>query len=361
MVDVNNRYKPNIAIPPGETLKEVLESQNMTQKEFAERVELSKKTVNQIIKGIAPITPETALKFESVFGIPASFWNNLERNYQETDLRLKTEKELEKEKEILKSINYSDLVKLHWVKEAKTIKDKILNLRSFLSVSSLKLVPNVYNAAFRKTKNSKASPFAIAAWIEKGVKKANEIETEPFDKKKIISCINNFRSLTLKKPEEFVPRLISDCASCGIALVILPYLPKTHANGATKWLNSKKALLLLNNRFRFIDIFWFTFFHELGHLILDSKKDTFIDLEKENKKNNLEKKPDEFAANTLIPRKDYEKFISLDRDLNEESIFNFAESIGIHSAIIIGRLEYDGLISHAKFNHLKPRLVFKEA
>jgi len=77
------KFEPNYPIPPGETLLETLEYLGMTQAELAKRTGRPKKTINEIIKGKIAITPETALQFEKVLGIPSSFWNNLQRNYEE--------------------------------------------------------------------------------------------------------------------------------------------------------------------------------------------------------------------------------------------------------------------------------------
>lgn len=82
-------FRPNYAVPPGETLKETIGSVGMTQAEVAQRIGQPKKTINEIIKGKAVITPDTAIQLERVLGVPASFWNNLERNYQETLSRLR--------------------------------------------------------------------------------------------------------------------------------------------------------------------------------------------------------------------------------------------------------------------------------
>jgi HTH-type transcriptional regulator / antitoxin HigA len=81
--------QPKYAIPPGETLRETLEAIGMTQAELADRMDRPKKTINEIIAGRASITAKTALQLERVLGISASFWNNLERNYQETKTRPK--------------------------------------------------------------------------------------------------------------------------------------------------------------------------------------------------------------------------------------------------------------------------------
>src|SRR5216117_4117994 len=76
-------YSPDYAVPPGDTLLEVIESLGITQAELAERTGRPKKTINEIIQGKAAITPETALQLERVLGVHASFWNNLERGYRE--------------------------------------------------------------------------------------------------------------------------------------------------------------------------------------------------------------------------------------------------------------------------------------
>ena len=78
------RFRPNYAVAPGETLSEMLESRGMTQVELVQATSRSKKTINEIINGRAAITGETAIRLERALGVPASFWNNLERNYRET-------------------------------------------------------------------------------------------------------------------------------------------------------------------------------------------------------------------------------------------------------------------------------------
>jgi len=78
-----NHYAPDYVSPPGETLQEILEERGMSQAELAERTGRPKKTINEIINAKAAITPETALQFERVLGVSASFWNNRERRYRE--------------------------------------------------------------------------------------------------------------------------------------------------------------------------------------------------------------------------------------------------------------------------------------
>ena len=82
------KYQPDYAVPPGATLQEVLDEAGMTQAELAERTGLSAKHINQVIKGHASLTPQTAFRLEPVVGVPAKMWNSLEANYRDSLLRI---------------------------------------------------------------------------------------------------------------------------------------------------------------------------------------------------------------------------------------------------------------------------------
>ena len=77
------RFRPDYAVPPGATLLETIETLGISQAELARRTGRPVKTINEIVKGKVSITPETALQFERVLGIPAMFWINREGNYRE--------------------------------------------------------------------------------------------------------------------------------------------------------------------------------------------------------------------------------------------------------------------------------------
>jgi len=77
-----NQYVPDCISPPGETLLEVLVIRGIRQIELAECIGKPPAMINEIIQGIAPITPEIAFQLERVLNIPARFWNSRERRYQ---------------------------------------------------------------------------------------------------------------------------------------------------------------------------------------------------------------------------------------------------------------------------------------
>lgn len=354
MVNKRDDFTPVVAIPPGETLKENLDYINMSQKELSERTGISIKHINEIIKGKSPITQETALKLEYVLGIPANFWNNLEANYRDTLARIKDEDELETEFDIAKEIPYSVIAKLGWVNPTKDIKEKVKNLRSYFGVSSLKQVPLVFSGAFRKVDSKNTSSYALAAWLRKGLLISNSIQTETFNRSKLKKLIPTFRELTNKDPKEFYPEMNNLCASCGIALVLVEHIPKTYACGATQWVNANKAIIQLSVRGAKADIFWFTFFHELAHILLHENKE--FHLQEFQKDCASEDEADNYASNWLIPIDEYKKFLKTDyRDKNNIKLF--AQKINIHPCIVVGRLCHDNKTEFKYYNDLRPSFI----
>lgn len=349
----NDKYFANIAIPPGETLLEVLESLNMTQRELAKRIGMSVKTINEIIKGKAPITAETALKLELVLDTPASFWINLESNYREALARIKAQDEIQNDYKILDTIPYVDMARNNWVPKTSKKSEKVMNTRKFFNVALLTSIPTTITGAFKKSEGKTVSPYAVAAWLRKGQIDSEKIECNSFNKTKLKALIPFFRTLTLKNPEEVFDVLVEKCKECGVALVLTPLIPKTSIDGATQWLSSEKALVQLSIRGKRLDRFWFTFFHEIAHILHHGKKEIHINFYV--KENHIEDEADLLASQWIIPEKEYEKFIS-ENNISRLSIRKFAQSIGIHPCMIVGRLQHDKLIEFNEYNDLIPQI-----
>jgi HTH-type transcriptional regulator/antitoxin HigA len=344
-------YVPPIPIPPGETIREVLQEKYLTQVELAQRLEMTTKHVNEIISGKAPITADTAVKLEDILGLPTSYWLNLEAIYQESLIRLR-DRETQEEIEIAKAIPYSQLTKYGLVSNTRKTKERIQSLRKFFEVPSLKLIPEIHSVAFR-AKEGDANPYALAAWLQWGISESRKIETEPYNRTLLIQSIPYFRQLTLLPAQEFVPLLKERCSQCGIALVFAPHLKKTYAHGATKWLSPDKVLVLLSLRYKFADIFWFSFFHEISHVLWHQKKQIYVNLD--TKIDDIERDADRRAAEMLLPEKEFSKFISEKYVFTAEIVKEFASEQGVDPSIVAGRLQHDGHIKFSELTELKRR------
>ena len=80
---MSTEFIPPVVYHPGETLKEKLEELNMSIGEFAIRTSQPEKTIYAVINGQSPVTPDMAIAFEKVTGIPTHMWLRHQRRYDE--------------------------------------------------------------------------------------------------------------------------------------------------------------------------------------------------------------------------------------------------------------------------------------
>src|SRR6266436_4063206 len=179
-----NQYTPETVTAPGETLAELLEDRGMSQVELAERMGRPKKTISELINGKCEMTPETALQLERVLGTPASFWNNLERNYRDCLARSEERERLEKHSDWPNLFPMAEMVKRRWIDSAAKGADRVRTLLSFFGVSSIDQWSTRYKnevAAFRLSEKFRPNMYALTAWLREGERRAQRVECKPFD------------------------------------------------------------------------------------------------------------------------------------------------------------------------------------
>lgn len=333
----NNFYSPDTAIHPGISLRDELDFSGISQKDLSARIGVSTKHISQIINGVEPITPETALKLERVLRTPASFWNNLQKNYELVVAQIEEKNRLEHEIEEAKKFTcYNELVDLRFVEKTSDWKEKANNLLNFFGISSLSYVGETQAVAFRQSAGE-FNLYSLASWLRCAEIEYATMDLPDYDKSTLRKLIPEFRELT-KQPEGFGTKLQELCASAGVALIYTPYFRNTKVNGSARWIGNN-PVIQLNTRGVYGDIFWFTFFHEIGHILLHGIKDKFVDYQGQ-KVDEKEKEANEFASDALIPKNEYKDFISHSR-LNRDTVNQFATKIGIDAGIVLGRLAFE--------------------
>jgi HTH-type transcriptional regulator/antitoxin HigA len=347
-------YDPDHAVPAGTTLRDVLERKGMTQSELAARTDLSLKHVNQIIHGVAPITAETALALEKTTGVPSAIWNRLETNYRDRLARLEDRAALRADVAWVKSLPLNALRrrgKLTKGLKGGALVDEVCRFFGVANRQGWERVWKTPLTAFRKSQSFTSDIGAVATWLRLGELEATEIECEPFDPKRFRAALHRIRDMTRDPDFELMVKL---CARSGVALVFVPEIPGTRASGAARWLTPTKGLIQLSLRHKRDDHFWFSFFHEAAHLLLHSKKATFV-TDAGEQDQEVEDEANEFAATLLIPKR-YERELRGLRTLPE--ISNFAEGIGIAPGIVVGRLQRERILDWSQGNGLKRTVDF---
>lgn len=353
-------YNPDIAIHPGYTLAKILARTGMSQKSLSERTGLSEKHLSRIINGKASITVETAFLLENALEGTASFWINLEKNYQETTARIERSALIKKEIGLLPQFPYRELALRGFVESTKLPEKKVEYLWKFFGVSSLLFIHNTETVSFRKKEGNKVTCEAIAAWLRCGELKAQEVESSDYSESILKGSLDKLKLLTREKPEYYSKEVKMILNKSGVKLVYIPHFKGTSVSGAVRWIGNNPViqLSLLGS---YADMFWFNLFHEIGHLILHGKKDKFIEFD--NKyllaETEKEKEADKFASNVLIPEKQYQALLCRN-DITKAVIVQFAIRLKIDPGIVAGRLAHDNKIDWNNISNLRTRLNFTD-
>lgn len=352
-----NQYMPDVVSAPGATLLDLLQERGMSQAELAARAGRPIKTINEIVKGKAAITPETAIQLERVLGVPAAFWNNREALYRESLARRKEHASLERSTHRLKDIPTRAMEKLGWIRTERDPVRKLEQVIAFFGVASVEaLESRALEARFRQSSAFKTNPIAVGAWLRKGHLEADRIDCDPFDAAAFRKVLVEARRLCAGMPDDFAQRLVTLCASTGVAVVYVPELPGTHLSGAARWLSPTKALIQLSVRHKSDDHFWFTFFHEAGHVLLHGRKKVFIDAAN-HENTEEEREADGFASDSLIPPDEWRRFVNA-KHFTKLAIMNFAQRVGLSPGVVVGRLQHEKQLPFGSGNDLKRRMAF---
>lgn len=354
---------PAEVFPPGEFLREELEARGWTQADFAEILGRPPRLVSEIIGGKRAISPETAQGLGDALGVDPQFWLNLESAYQLSRVR-QPDVNVAKRARLFQKAPIKELVRRRWIKASENAEELEASLLKFFGVTSLDQEPEIYPHAARKSSSYKEVTPALFAWLYRARQLARLVQAAPYSEERFPELIARLRSL-LSAPEEIrnVARVLSEF---GIRLVIVEHLSDTKVDGATLWLDGE-PVIALSLRFDRIDYFWFTLFHELGHVKARDglSTDTVpVDTDlvgqgarKPEEKPLGERVADSFAMECIVSQEKLDNFIARIRPLySKEKIRGFAAVNEIYPGLVIGQLQYRGEIPYAHSRDMLTRV-----
>jgi HTH-type transcriptional regulator / antitoxin HigA len=346
-------FRPRFSVPPGAHLEEKLEELGMTQAELARRTGLSQKHINQLIAGDVSLSPRTAVLLERVTGMPASLWNNYESRWQTHLAAEQADRELEPLADWAARFPVGDMRRRDAISTDASGPTLVAELLRFFGIAQADKWDTVYErvvtAQYRAAHGRDRNPYAVAAWLREAEIEATNIHTEPFDAKRARALPDTVRQVVRNATSaaQWWPELVYSFSQTGIALVLVPEYPGlTKLNGATQWQSPSKAVIAVTGRHKRADVLWFTVMHELAHVLLHKKRQTFIDLEDGAASDSPEEQEaDAFAVHALIPEDLQPEFADIPkRDL--KAAVRFADRHELAVGAVIGRLQREGRLPH---------------
>ncbi len=353
-------YKPDYVSAPGETLQETLHKLGISQAELAERTGRPKKTINEIIQGKAAITPETALQLELVLRIPSRFWLAREAAYRAWLARQEENLRISKDVSFLKNLPVKEMIANGWLEKAEDKCEQAKAALSFFGVVSSDKIPLIEPVAFRQSQAFAVNQWALAAWLRRGELEAQRLPNTPYHREHFFKALVEIQTITTEKPSVFVPQMQALCLKSGVILIFVNELPKTSVSGATRWLGQTRPLIQLSLRYKTDDMFWFSFFHEAGHVYLEhAKREILLEDKFKDTLDQRELAANRFAMDLLIPADKFESYLAKN-NFTHDSIKRFASSLGIAPGIVVGRLQYERKVDWKQFRDLKRSITWDD-
>jgi HTH-type transcriptional regulator/antitoxin HigA len=349
-------FNPDWASPPGETITTILRQRSISPADFAQQLEQNLDDVRALLEGRSAITLALARRLSSVLGASVEFWMARDYRYRTTISKLQVS-----QRGWLSELPVSDMAKFGWLNAAPA--ELVGACLRFFGVPSVPAwrasYGGVLNAtAFRTSQSFKSEPGAVAAWLRAGELQATAISCGPWNPDLFRQALAKIRALTRQKdPDRFLPKVQHLCAQSGVATVIVRAPNGCRASGATRFITAEKAILQLSFRFLTDDQFWFTFFHEAGHLLLHGPAKFFLE-ESDAPATAQESEANDFAVRTLIPADEEAEMLRL--PANSQAVIRFATRIGIGAGIVVGQLQHRGQLRPNYLNGLKRRFEWEE-
>ena len=349
--------RPARVAPPGRIIKRELDARGWTQKDLAEIMGRPPQAVSEIVRGRKQIMPETALQLAAAFGTSPELWINLETNYRLYQAREEYDQaDITRRSRLYSLAPIPELTKRGWVRDTDSVEELEREVCAFLGIGSPDQQPRLA-ASFRHTQTQEPEAKAQIAWIRRVEQLAGAQNVREFDRVQVQAALPDL--LACAAETEDVAKLPALLLSLGIHFVIVPHLPHTYLDGAAFILEGH-PVAALTLRYDRIDSFWFTFLHELAHIVAGDEG-LYLDNLDERNGCEVEDKANQLAQDWLIAPEAFAEFAASRRRFSRARIIAFAQSQKRHPGIVLGRLHYEGLVPYKNLRALlvkvKPCLV----
>jgi Zn-dependent peptidase ImmA (M78 family)/plasmid maintenance system antidote protein VapI len=356
-------FEPDWFSTPGDTLRALMARRGLSAVELADRLGCGQDTVRDLISGSKAIDDHVATCLANSLGGSAGFWQRRQATYEQSLDRVVEAIPLEAASGWLKDLPVSGMAASGWIRRPQGRSQALRSCLAYFGVTGpdewrRRYADVAADAAFRTSPTFESSLGPLSAWLRQAEIEASMLPCAVWNRQALAASIPALRKLTLlREPSKFLPRMRSICAAAGVAVVVLRAPSGCRASGAARFLGPDRGMVVLSFRHLSEDHFWFTFFHEIGHLLLHGRSATFVDVDS-SATDVPERQANDFAATTLVPTG---RQIEMERlGSRKMAVIRFAASVGISPGIIVGQMQYRKLLGPERLNFLKRRYTWED-
>jgi HTH-type transcriptional regulator/antitoxin HigA len=338
---------------PGDSVLSAMRRRGISAEALSGRLPGGMAQLRELASGLGVIDEGTAAALSSVLGGSATFWKTRQSKYCEAL------KQAAEQLSVEDSEAWLDRIPVPGGQRRITAATRRVELErrlAYFGVSTLKswdarYGPHQRQARFRRSLAFTQHDGATSVWLREGELEANLRQTATWSSDALRERLSDIRALSkISKPGRFLPPLIKLMAEAGVALVVIRAPKGCRASGASRMISPDKAMILMSFRHRADDHFWFTLFHEIGHLLLHEAS-SFVDAEGMEGDDPCEREANSFAATMIVPKSREAELESLRPD--DDSIRRFAVSLGVAPGLILGQLQHRGIVAPNALRRLR--------
>jgi len=340
--------QPRWASPPQESILSLLHEKGLSVEDLSDRLPLSDTETRRFIEGQVPMTLEIAEALHLLIGGSARFWMTRASHYVESVNWIDAD-------HLAHGMPLRDAARFGWIDESGDWVETAQRVLEYFGVRDAtewrrRYQSSLAGAQYRVSKAFEANELAVITWMRQVERTADTLGLDEWNPSSFRGALQAARKLTrIKNPETFYPRLQSLFRSVGVAVVIERPPTGCSINGATFETRGGSKVIGLTARHRSDDVFWFTFFHEAGHVLEDDLTEPIIDDLEDETLTKAEIAADRFAEAELL--QGYE--LSPKDGRSHTDVIRLAARLGIAPGIIVGQLQHRDLLSHKSLNALK--------
>jgi HTH-type transcriptional regulator/antitoxin HigA len=360
VVEERNGWAPDWATHPGEHLAEYLEGRGWSQAEFARLADLTPKLVSEIINRKNPISPDTAIKLERVLGLKDYIWLGLQRDWDLHQARQRALEVAPAEKSWLERFPIKEMKSQRLLPDTSsegTLLDALLRLLGVGDPMAFAAKCNGFAVQHRQSQSFESSPDHVFTWLMLGEQRARAMNLPVFNETKFLRAVREIRHVTRDEPRVFEPLMTRLCHEAGVGIIIVKPLGQTRLFGSAWWIDgNQRAVIQLSLRMKTNDHFWWTFFHECGHIALHRGKN-FAD-DNNARGDGPEEEADRWAENIIYGGR--LRTILGNPPRSERGVLALADELKLHPGIVVGMLQHYGYVPYRNLNHLKARFQWSD-
>lgn len=356
MTDVSE-FTPDWFSKPGDTLRGLMRRQRVSPQSVADRLPGGMATLRGLLDGTVAIKADEATTLANTLGGSCSFWLKRQENY-EVALERAVDRAVATEADDWLLIPVPGPRPRGRMSE-DTRRVEVRRRLAFFNVGTLAAWETRYgricsDTLFRTTHSFTSDDGAVLMWLRMGELGADLVATKPLQIDNLIDRMGAIKSLSrIRQPERFLPKLKELLAEVGVAVVAQRAPQGCRASGASRMVAPDKAMVLLSFRGLTDDRFWFTVFHELGHIVLHGAQ-TFVDGDiSAEHEDQLEREANEFASRCIIPEAIEEEFEHL--YATKDEVIRFSVKAQVAPGLTVGQMQHRQMIMPDQMNYLKRR------